>query len=156
MDAKLIRAISDIVAQCLNANEAGACAARLDAIFPAGADACAKLAALGAAPVYALVARQPGYANDGRPGYLPQGADLKQAVLNEIEAMIEADFEKDEHAQTWHALAASVRATPDADFAPGVAVNCPDDYLLTLDRHFASELLRKYDAFPPWHCQNDN
>lgn len=151
MDQKLAAAISKLVADCLNNGELTSITAKLEALFPAGATAKEKLAALCLTPIYALAAGQPGYPEDGRPGYLPCDADLKAAVLREIDAMIEADFDKEEHRQTWQTIRKNVAAAPAADFLPGVAVNCPDDYLLTLDKCFASEALRQYKALPAWH-----
>lgn len=150
MNQKLALKISQIAAQCLNSGEAAQIADKLEHLFPANVAPSEKLAALALAPIYSLVAEQPGYPKDGRPGYLPADADLRQAVLHEIDAMIEADFDKAEHRQTWQTIRKSVEATPEADFLPGVAVNCPDDYLLTLDKRFVSEVLRENNALPVW------
>lgn len=151
MDQKITLEISKLAAKCLNEGKLDGIAAKLESLFPADATAAEKLAALALTPVYTLVAEQPGYPEDGRPGYLPFDADLKAAVLHEIDAMIEADFDKDEHRQTWQTIRKNVAQAPAADFLPGVAVNCPDDYLLTLDKCFVSEVLRQYKALPAWH-----
>lgn len=151
MDQKLALAISKLAAGCLNSGELGGIAAKLASLFPVGATAAEKTAALALTPIYALAAEQPGYPEDGRPGYLPCDADLKAAVLHEIDAMIEADFDKEEHRQTWQTIRKNVAAAPERDFLPGVAVNCPDNYLLTLDKYFVSEALRRYNALPVWH-----
>lgn len=150
MDRELAIKISRIVADCLNDGQPREASARLNALFGPEASAAEKLGALCVTPVYSLVAEKPGYDADGKPGYLPLGDDLKKAVLDEITAMIKADFDKEEHRLTWQTLQKNVEAAPEADFEPGIAVNCPDDYLLTLDKRFASELLRQYGALPDW------
>lgn len=150
MDPKLLQSISEIVAECLNEDRAGDLKTELDKVFGPDATAREKLAALGLTPIYSLVAEQPGYPEDGKPGFYPVGSNLKAAVLNEINAMIEADFEASEHRQIWQKIRESVAATPEGEFLPGIAVNCPDDYLLTLDKRVASEVLRRYKALPDW------
>lgn len=151
MDQQLLQNISQVVADCLNEDRAEDIESGLDRLFGPSATPHDKLAALALAPIYALVAGQPGYAEDGKPGYLPVGTNLKAAVLHEIHAMIEADFEKGEHRRIWEAIEKSVAATPEKEFVPGVAVNCPDDYLLTLDKLFVSHVLRQYNIMPHWH-----
>lgn len=150
MDQEILLNISRIVARALNANDLSGIGADLNAVIPASLGAEQRAACLDAAFVYALVAEQPGYPDDGQPGYLPADADLKAAVLNEINAMIKADFDKEEHRAVWQELAKSIESTPEADFIPGVAVNCPDDYLLTLDRLTCGDVLREKNALPAW------
>lgn len=149
MDQKLLETISGIVASCINEDRQADIKNELDKVL-GEKSTHDKMATLAVTPVYALVAEQPGYPVDGKPGYLPMDADLKAAVLSEIQAMIEADFDKCEHMEIWKGIEKNVAATPPAEFLPGVAVNCPDDYLLTLDKLFASEVLRQYNALPSW------
>ena len=150
MDHGILIEISQVVAKAMNAQDLSGIGAELNAVIPASLDAEKRAACLDAAVVYVLVAEQPGYPDDGLPGYLPADADLKAAVLNEINAMIKADFDKEEHRAVWQELAKSIEATPEADFVPGVAVNCPDDYLLTLDRLSCGDVLREKNALPAW------
>lgn len=150
MTSEILNKISHTVAQLLNENQTAELGARLNAIIPGDADTNARAAALDEAIIYSLVAQQPGYPEDGRPGYLPADADLKAAVLAEIKAMIEADFDKEEHRKVWESLQESVQNTPEEDFVPGVTVNCPDDYLLNLDRFTCGELLRDLNILPAW------
>lgn len=146
MDANILLAISKIVAQALNAGSLSGIGERLDSAMPAAWEQAQRASALDEAVVYALVAEQPGYPEDGQPGYLSSDADLKAAVLNEIDEMIKADFDKAEHRQIWQSIQKSVEGTPEADFIPGVAVNCPDDYLLTLDKLSCGDVLRAKNA----------
>lgn len=142
--------ISETVAKLLNENRPNEIGAALNSVIPANASLEERAGSLDQAVIYSLVAEQPGYPEDGRPGYLPSSANLKASVLDEIQAMIRADFDKEEHRKVWESLAESVRNTPEGDFEPGVTVNCPDDYLLTLDRHTCGELLRELNILPAW------
>lgn len=150
MDNNILLKISYAVAKAMDAENLKEIGASLNAIIPSGWSQADRAKALDEAIVYALVAEQPGYPDDGQPGYLPADADLKAAVLNEIDEMIKADFDKSEHRATWQEIKKSVEATPEADFAPGVAVNCPDDYLLTLDKRTCGDVLREMNALPAW------
>lgn len=150
MDDDILLAISRTVAKTLNEQNLAYIGPNLNAVFPPGTSLAERAQALDAATIYALVAEQPGYPDDGQPGYLPADADLKAAVLNEIDAMIKADFDKAEHRQVWESIRQNVAATPEADFLPGVAVNCPDDYLLTLDKLACGDVLRSKNAIPAW------
>lgn len=146
MDANILLSISRIVAQAMNEENLSSIGERLKGIMPADWGQAERAAALDAAIVYSLFAEQPAYPVDGQPGYLPADANLKEAVLNEIDEMIKADFDKTEHRLIWESIQKSVAATPEADFAPGVAVNCPDDYLLTLDKLSCGDVLRERNA----------
>lgn len=150
MNPEILLRISKIVAKAMNDQNLGAIGPDLNTAIPADMSQAERAACLDEAIVYSLVCEQPGYPDDGLPGYLPADADLKDAVLNEIQAMIRADFDKAEHRAVWEELEKSVQATPEADFVPGVAVNCPDDYLLTLDRLTCGDVLRKMNALPAW------
>lgn len=150
MDSAILLKISEIVATALDTNDPGDLGAALNSVIPDNISRQERAAALEQAYVYSLVCEQPGYDPDGNPGYLPADADLKQAVLNEIDAMIRADFDRAEHRQTWEKLRESVAATPEAEFTPGVAVNCPDDYLLSLDKTSCSEILKRKGLLPAW------
>lgn len=150
MDKRVLLEISALVAKAMNAENLADIGASLNALIPADLSKQERADALGEAVVYSLVAEQPGYPEDGQPGYLPADADLKSAVLNEIDEMIKADFDKEEHRRTWEQIRKSVEATPESDFEPGVAVNCPDDYLLTLDKQTCADVLRAHNALPAW------
>lgn len=150
MNQDMLLSISKIVAQAMNEEDLANIGAKLNTAIPAQMSQTERAAALDEAVVYALVAEQPGYPDDGQPGYLPADANLKAAVLNEIDAMIKADFDKGEHRATWQSIRKSVEAAPESDFVPGVAVNCPDDYLLTLDRLSCGDVLRQKNALPAW------
>lgn len=150
MDNEILLNISRAVAKAMDAENLKNIGASLNGIIPASWSQQERAQALDQAIIYSLVAEQPGYPNDGQPGYLPADADLKAAVLNEIKAMIEADFDREEHRAVWQALQKSVEATPEQDFCPGVAVNCPDDYLLTLDKLTCGDVLRQHNALPAW------
>lgn len=150
MNDDVLLKISQAVALMLNENKGSDLGAKLNSIIPADIDPEERAKALDEAVVYSLYAEQPGYPQDGQPGYLPADADLKAAVLNEINAMIEADFDKEEHRKVWESLRESVASTPESDFIPGVSVNCPDDYLLNLERYTCAELLRTLNFLPAW------
>lgn len=142
--------ISRIVAEAMNAENLSNIAANLNAVIPADISLKSRAQMLDEAIVYSLSAEQPGYPVDGEPGFLPADADLKAAVLNEIDEMIKADFDKAEHKATWEQIKKSVAATPEDEFTPGIAVNCPDDYLLSLDRLTCGDVLRAHNALPAW------
>lgn len=147
VDKKLV---SQIVARCLNENRANELATELNLVFGTSTTPQEKLAALATTPIYTLTVEQPGYPADGVPGLLALGSDLKAAVLQELAAMIHADSDKDAHKTTWQAIEKSVSAAADTEFDSGIAVNCPDDYLLILDKRFVSEVLRQFHAMPAW------
>ena len=150
MDQDTLLKISEIVAAAMNAENLASIGPDLNAVIPADISLQARSQMLEDAIVYSLAAEQPGYPVDGQPGYLPASADLKACVLNEIDEMIKADFEKREHQATWEQIRKSVAATPENEFEPGIAVNCPDDYLLTLDRLSCAEVLRARNVLPAW------
>lgn len=150
MDQEILLKISRTVARAMNEENLNNIGSDLNTIIPASWSQADRAAALDAAIVYALVAEQPGYPDDGEPGYLASDVNLKQAVLDEIGAMIKADFDKTEHRAVWESILKSVEATPETDFVPGVAVNCPDDYLLTLDKLSCGDVLRQMNALPAW------
>lgn len=150
MNENILIAISRTVAQAMNEQNLADIGARLNAVIPASASPRERATALDEAFVYSFAAEQPGYPDDGQPGYLPANANLKEAVLNEIRAMIKADFDRPEHLEVWQSIEKSVADTPEADFAPGIAVNCPDDYLLTLDKISCGDVLRRRNALPAW------
>lgn len=145
-----LKAISGLVAEAMNREDLAGIDAALAQAMPADWTNEQKAKALSDACVYALVAEQPGHPDTGQPGYLAAGTDLKAAILHEIDAMLAADFDRDEHASVWRQIQATVAATPEADFLAGVAVNCPDDYLLTLDRLSCVEVLSERNALPAW------
>lgn len=149
-DANMLQTISSLVAGAMNKEDLSGIAAKLEQAMPPNWTAQQKGKALADAWVYALVAEQPGYPDTGQPGFLGADADLKAAILHEIDAMLAADFCRDEHAKVWRQIRTTVEATPESDFLPGVAVNCPDDYLLTLDRLSCAEVLRQKNALPAW------
>lgn len=146
----ILQAISCLVANAMNSQEMAGLAARLDQAMPDDWTDEQKAKALADSVVYALVAEQPGYPDTGLPGYLSATTDLRAAILHEIDAMLAADFDRDEHAKVWQQIRTTIAATPEADFLPGIAVNCPDDYLLTLDRRSCADVLREKDALPAW------
>lgn len=153
MDQKILLEISRTVANAINANQFDNLGADLNQLIPDNLSRADRAAFLTEAHVYSLVCEQPGYDPDGKPGYLPADADLKAAVLNEINAMIEADFDKSEHRETWQLIKSNIESTPEEEFLPGVAVNCPDDYLLNLDRVNCAEALQKFNCLPAWASQ---
>lgn len=150
MNQEALLKISKIVADAMNAENLADIGADLNSAIPADISLQARAQMLDDAVIYSLSAEQPGYPVDGQPGFLPADANLKAAVLNEIDEMIKADFDKAEHQATWEQIRKSVAATPEEEFAPGIAVNCPDDYLLTLDRLTCGDVLRAHNALPAW------
>lgn len=150
MDQDALLKVSKIVARAMNEENLNGIGADLNAAIPADISQEERATMLDEAVVYSLYAEQPGYPIDGEPGFLPADADLKAAVLNEIDEMIAADFEKGQHKETWQEIRNSVAATPEQDFVPGIAVNCPDDYLLNLDRLTCGDVLRQHNALPAW------
>lgn len=145
---ELLLEISRVVARCADNDDLKNVAAELNPLFPAEYSSKDKEDALEEAIVYALEANQPGYPVDGQPGILPCDVNLKEAVLREVEVMREADFDNEEHAQAWADLKKSLDASPETDFIDGVSVNCPDDYILSLDRMACAQLLRLRQAYP--------
>lgn len=156
MDEDLLAKISQCIAKAFNDGDTSGLEAELNKLVPDNLSHDDRADILNKAIIYTLVAEQPGYDPDGLPGVIPSNADLKGAVLHEIDAMIEADFDKSEHREKWQEIEKSVRNTPASDFSPGVAVNCPDDYLLMLDRHTCAEFLKKYNLLPSWASLQGN
>lgn len=150
MDQAALLKISQIVAAAMNAQNLENIGAELNLAIPAKDSPEDRAKMLDEAIIYSLYAEQPGYPVDGEPGYLAAGTNLKAAVLNEIDEMIEADFDKSGHKATWEAIRARIAATPEQEFEPGIAVNCPDDYLLNLDRQTCGDVLRAHNALPAW------
>lgn len=148
MSQDLSLAISKIVATGLDQAAPAGIAPKLAALFPGDWSAEQKARALAEAVVYSLQAARPGYAGDGAPGYLSADIDLKAAILNEIDAMMEADFDSGEHAAAWRKLKSDLDASPESEFVNGVSVTCPDDYILTLDRLTCAEALRRQGINP--------
>lgn len=101
-------------------------------LLPPGMPSSDQHAILADVFVFSISAAIPGSAPDGKPGWLPANADLKAAVINEIDAMRKADFDVDEHAIMWDEVKNSLETTPAADFNSGVDVVCPDGYVLSL------------------------
>lgn len=149
-DTNTLEAISNLVAEAMNREDLSDIEPALAQVMPENWSTEQKVKALSDACVYALVAEQPGYPHTGEPVYLAAGTDLKAAILHEIDAMLAADFDRDEHSNVWRQIQSTIAATPDADFQAGVAVNCPDDYLLTLDKLSCTEVLSQKNALPAW------
>lgn len=147
-DAALLMSISRVVAECLDSDDESTLPADLGKVFPENFSAKEKREALEKACIFSLAAMLPGNPPDGRPGYLASDIDPREVVLNEIDTMMEADFDEDEHNEAWENLKKSLEDIPDSEFMAGMDVNCPDDYILSLKRISCLDAIKSTDISP--------
>lgn len=141
-ETELLLAISKTVANLLDADQAQNIKSALAKIIPGDYSSEQRKQILDEAQVYTIEANRPGYAAiDGKIGYLESGVNLKEAVLDELRTMREADFDASEHAEGWDQLIEEIKNTPDNEFTPGLTINCPDDYVLNIVQHSVAGVL---------------
>lgn len=140
-DNILLKELSEAIARGIDSGDKTDLLTNIKILFNADMSREDKEEALKNTYVYSIAASRPGEQTDGNPGYLAPSANLKQAILEELSVMKEADFNGDLHAKAWAELIQSINAAPESDFNDGVEVNCPDDYILSLNKLSCLEAL---------------
>lgn len=137
----LLDKISDIVARGVDSGNPEKARLDVNELFPSNIDAKEREEALTEASIYFLGAAVPG--RDPEGGYVSSAINLKEATLDELAAMREADFGGEDNDSEWEKLLASIQAAPAENFLDGVEVNCPDDRVLFLRKVSCAEALKE-------------